>query len=274
MMGRPSASKFPTLSDHRTTLNTVLPLGIGYVGAMLIGITDNVMLGHLSTDALSAAGLAFSIYNIILMAGWGILFPVMVFVARLCGTERSRPRLALKVIRQGLWVCGILFVPAGVILWNTTNILMLAGQDPTLARMAGQYMDYYLWAVFPIFGRYVFIMALTALGRTGTVALIIWSEVGLNIILNYGLIFGKFGLPAMGMAGAGLASIIVYGIGHTTFFFSVFRFNRFFKDLVVRRVWNPNRDILEELFRLGWPKKLELLTINHYGLKVHSLGCD
>jgi len=138
MRARPSASKFPTASNHHATLTTTLTLGIGYVGGMLIGITDSTMLGRLSTDALSASGLALSICNIILMAGWGMLFPVMVFVSRICGTECSRSRKALRIIRQSLWVCGILFVPAGLILWNMTNILMLTGQDPSLAQMAGQ----------------------------------------------------------------------------------------------------------------------------------------
>ena len=108
-------------------------------------------------------------------------------------------------------------------------------------------MDYYLWAIFPIFGRYTFIMALTAMNRTGIVALIIWLEVGFNIILNYGLIFGKFGFPAMGIRGAGLVSIIVY---------------RFIKDLVIRPIWKLSRNRLRRFFRHGWPKSLELLTIN------------
>jgi len=57
MTGRPSKSKFPTLSDHRTTLVTALPLGISYGGGMLIGVTDSIMLGRLSTDPDRGAGL-------------------------------------------------------------------------------------------------------------------------------------------------------------------------------------------------------------------------
>ena len=160
-----------------------------------------------------------------------MLFPVMVFVSRKCSTEYSRSRIPLKVIRQSLWMCAILSLPAYAILWNTTHILMLTGQPPALAQMAGRYMDYYLWAIFPIFARCAFAMALTAMHRTGIIAIITWLEVVLNIILDYGLIFGEFGFPAMGIAGAGLASIIVYGIGHTAFFFSIFDFRRFFKSL-------------------------------------------
>nr|VFK07387.1 MAG: hypothetical protein BECKH772B_GA0070898_107751 [Candidatus Kentron sp. H]VFK07898.1 MAG: hypothetical protein BECKH772A_GA0070896_107871 [Candidatus Kentron sp. H]VFK11400.1 MAG: hypothetical protein BECKH772C_GA0070978_108101 [Candidatus Kentron sp. H] len=65
MPDKSSESKFPTASDLRATLNTAVPLGIGYVGWMLIGFTDSIMLGRLGPEALSAAGLALSIYNTI-----------------------------------------------------------------------------------------------------------------------------------------------------------------------------------------------------------------
>nr|VFK18085.1 MAG: MatE protein [Candidatus Kentron sp. LPFa] len=149
MTGKASQSNLPTLSDLRAILQTALPLGIGYIGTMLIGVTDTMMLGHSSPDALSAAGLALSISNIILVIGWGMVFPILVFVSRRCGRECPRSRIPSKIIRQNLWVCGILFVPSCVVLWNTTPILLLTGQDPLLARMAGEYMDYYLWSIFP-----------------------------------------------------------------------------------------------------------------------------
>ena len=218
MTDKSSGSKFPTASDLRATLNTVVPLSIGYVGWMLIGLTDSIMLGHLSPEALSAAGLALSIYNVIAMLGWGLLFPMIVFVSRICGAECSRLGAASKVIWQGLWISGVLCNLASLILWNITPILILIGQDPTLARMAGQYMDYHLWTLFFVLTTLAFTMAFTAMGRAWSVALIIWLEVGLNIFLNYALIFGNLGFPAMGLVGAGLASIIVYGIGFMAFF--------------------------------------------------------
>nr|VFJ43011.1 MAG: MatE protein [Candidatus Kentron sp. DK] len=197
-----TSSEFLTVSDLRATLNTALPLGFGYIGTMLIGMTDIILLGRLGADALAAAGLALSLCNILMLFGWGMLFPMMVLVSRRCGAECPRSRIPFKIIRQGLWLSAILSLPAGIILWNTVSILMLTGQDPVLARMAGQYMDYYLWSLFPLFGRAAFAMALVAMHRTGIIALVTWLEVGINGILDYGLIFGKFGLPAMGMAGA------------------------------------------------------------------------
>nr|VFJ93226.1 MAG: MatE protein [Candidatus Kentron sp. LFY]VFJ95673.1 MAG: MatE protein [Candidatus Kentron sp. LFY] len=89
-----------------------LPLGIGYGGWVLIGITDAIMLGRFDPLASSAAGLALSFYDIIITIGFGILFPVTILVSRLI--ESMRSRMVPKLIRQGLWVCGILSATARV----------------------------------------------------------------------------------------------------------------------------------------------------------------
>nr|VFJ64485.1 MAG: multidrug resistance protein, MATE family [Candidatus Kentron sp. FM]VFJ64924.1 MAG: multidrug resistance protein, MATE family [Candidatus Kentron sp. FM]VFK14081.1 MAG: multidrug resistance protein, MATE family [Candidatus Kentron sp. FM] len=253
-------SKYPTISELRDTLKLALPLAFGQLGVMTLGITDNLMLGRLGADALGAAGLALSIYNIIEYIGAGILFPVVVLASQAHGAGRSRT--VPGIIRQGLWLSGILSVPACAILWNLEAILLATGQVPALARMAGHYMDYLLWTIFPAFAFSVFVFAFTVMGRAGTIAKVIWIAVGLNAILNYALIFGNFGFPAMGMAGAGLASVIVYASGHTVLF-TLFAFHRFFRSgTVFRRAWRPKWGVLGQFLRLGWPKSLEFLMVS------------
>jgi len=248
-------SILPTAFDIRATLGIALPLVLGYLGKIAISATDNVMLGRLGADALGAVGLAVSVYAAFLIIGVGLLFPVMVLVSQARGAGRSR--VAPGVIRQGLWIAGALSVPACAVLWNLEAILLLTGQNATLAGMAADYMDYYLWTLPPAFSSLVFILAFTAMGRTGTVFLIVWIEAGLNVLLNYIFIFGKFGFPAMGMAGAGLASIIVHAMGFTTFFI-LLGFHRLPRRGVLHRAWRPKRAVLT-ILGLGWPKSLEMI---------------
>lgn len=163
------------------------------------------------------------------------------------------------LIRQGLWVCGILAALGGAILWQLRPILILAGQDPRLADLAGDYMDLYLWTLFPMLTTFGFSMAFAALGRAGTAALIIWLEVALNAVLDYLLVFGKFGFPALGMAGAGLASIIAYGVGHLIFFWAL-GFHRFFGSATLYlKAWQSRWPILKRYLALGLPKSFEIL---------------
>jgi len=250
-------SGFPSRSVLRDILKISLPLSLGLMGEMLIGITDSIMIGRLGSDALGAMGLASSIYEIIVLIGLGMLFPVMILISQACGIGRSRT--APKIIRQALWIAGILSIPGCTILWNLEKILLATGQIPHLAGMAGDYMDYFLWTIFPALTFTVFIFAFTAMGRAGIIALIMWFMAGLNAILNYLLIFGNFGFPEMGIAGAGLASVIVYGTAHMIFFI-FFAFHRFFRSVTAfRRAWRPDWTILGQILRLGWPKGLEFM---------------
>ena len=216
------------------------------------------MLGHLGTDALGAAGLALSVYGMLFMVGHGVLFPVMVLVSHVHGSNRSRT--APRIIRQGLWAAGILSVPSLAVLWNLENILLLARQETNLARMAGRYMDYHLWTLLPAFTFSVFGFASIAMERGGIITRIVWFQLGLNIVLDYGLIFGNFGFPAMGMAGAGLASVLVWGAGHTIFF-AFFSFHRFYRSRArFRYAWWPRWRIIRRIFYMGWPKGLEQMV--------------
>nr|VFJ74279.1 MAG: multidrug resistance protein, MATE family [Candidatus Kentron sp. FW] len=250
--------KFFSVSEFSATFSIALPFAIGYIGERLIGITDSTMLGRLGPEALSASGLALSIYNLVMIGGFGILFPMILLAAHTCGSNRFRT--IPLIIRQGLWVCGALTVAGSVILWHVTPILILAGQEPAIARMAGDYMAFYLWTLFPVWTTFMFFLAFAAMGRAGTAALIVWSEVALNAILDYVLVFGKFGFPALGMEGAGLASIIAYGTGHMTFFI-LLAFHRFYRRTALfRHAWWPRWHLLRRFFHLGVPKSFEVLT--------------
>nr|VFK40972.1 MAG: multidrug resistance protein, MATE family [Candidatus Kentron sp. SD]VFK46765.1 MAG: multidrug resistance protein, MATE family [Candidatus Kentron sp. SD]VFK80215.1 MAG: multidrug resistance protein, MATE family [Candidatus Kentron sp. SD] len=253
-------SRFLSVSEFRAILGVALPLSFGYLADIALGFTDNVMLGRLGPDALGAAGLALSLYNTLMIVGIGMIFPIMLLISQARGVGRART--AGRIIRQGLWIAGMLSIPSLAVLWNLETILLLMGQDPLLAEMAAHYMDYYMWTILPAFTSFVFIYALTGMGRTMTISLILWFKLALNAFLNYALIFGKFGFPAMGMAGAGLGSIIAYGVGHMAFF-GALGFHRFFQSgALFRRAWQPRWDILTRLLQLGWPRGLELLAKN------------
>jgi len=255
-----ATSKSPETSEFRTILKISLPLAFGYLGEIAIGVTDHLMLGRLGPEALGAAGMALSVYTTIYTIGMGLLFPVMVLASQARGAGRSR--IVPVIIRQGLWIAGILSIPGCAILWNLEDILLATGQVPELARMAGHYMDYLLWTLLPVFVSTVFVHAFIAMGWAGTITIIAWFGMGLNVVLDYALIFGKFGAPAMGIVGAGLASIIVYIVSIALFFaFLIFRLP-LDGTMVFHRVWKPNRTMLARLARLGWPKTLELLMVN------------
>ncbi|VFN01857.1 MAG: multidrug resistance protein, MATE family [Candidatus Kentron sp. G] len=247
---------FFSVSEFSATFSIALPLAIGSIGERLIGITDSIMLGRIGPEALSASGLALSIYNLVMIGGFGMLFPMILLAAHARGSNRFQT--IPLIVRQGLWICGILTVLGSAILWQVTPILILAGQDPGIARMAGDYMAFYLWTLFPVFSTFMFVLAFAAMGRARTAALIVWLEVALNAILDYGLVLGNLGLPALGMKGAGLASVIAYGTGHMVFFL-LLAFHRFYRRAALfRHAWWPRWHVLKRFFHFGIPKSFEV----------------
>nr|VFK35219.1 MAG: multidrug resistance protein, MATE family [Candidatus Kentron sp. MB]VFK77174.1 MAG: multidrug resistance protein, MATE family [Candidatus Kentron sp. MB] len=263
-------SKFrrPTMPKLRNILKTFLPLFFGYLGEVTIGATDIVMIGYLGTDELGAVGLALSVYHILETIGWGMLFPVMILISHARGAARMR--IVPTFIKQGLWMSGILFIPGGIVLWNLEAILLATGQIPDLARMADHYMTYRMWAILPEFTYLVFVYALSAMDKNKIIAIVMWFGVVFNIILNYVLIFGKFGFPAMGMAGAGLASVIVFTSIHMALFGILGFYGSLRSSVVFVRAWRPKWGVLGRLFRLGWPKSFEW-TIKNSQFSVAAL---
>jgi MATE family multidrug resistance protein len=99
-----------------------------------------------------------------------------------------------------------------LLIWNLDVILLNIGQDPHMIALAKPYFHAMVWAIFPDLMFTVFLHFVMGLGhmRTNLVFTLLW--VPLNIFLNYCLIFGKFGLPALGIAGAGYGMAISFWI--------------------------------------------------------------
>nr|VFJ59069.1 MAG: multidrug resistance protein, MATE family [Candidatus Kentron sp. DK] len=244
----------PVISELRTLLKISLPLAFANLGWVATGVTDSIFIGRLGPDVLGATGLALSVFFIIRSIGGGMLFPVMVLVSQARGADQLQ--MVPEIVRQGIWVAGMISVPGCAILWNMESMLIWASQDTAIVQLAGQYMDYYLWTMFPSLASHVFILALIAMERTGRIAFVTWFLMGLNIILDYVLIFGKLGLPAMGVAGAGLASLIVSGIWLVLFgLLAAHIFSRSGNTLFYH-TWRPRWTMVGKILRLGWPKGL------------------
>src|SRR4051812_32911729 len=95
---RPRISAY--VREIRPTLGLALPIVVGQVSQMLMGLLDSVMIGHAGTVPLAASAFGASVFNIFYVLGIGIMTPVSIFVARSRGAQR--PREAAEYLRHGL----------------------------------------------------------------------------------------------------------------------------------------------------------------------------
>lgn len=233
-----------------------LPLIGGHLAQLAIGLTDTVMLGWFSVEALAAVTLAGSYFFVLFLMGSGFGWAVMPLVAaaEAEGDETSVRRST----RMGLWLSvgyGAAVMPA---LWWSAPVLRALGQDEAVAALAGSYLRIAGWGLFPALLVMVLKSYLAALERTRAVLAIMVLAALVNAVADYALIFGHWGAPRLGLTGAALASIVTQGVSLAAVVAYAMRVLP--EHDLFRRLWRPDREMLARVFRLGVPIGLTSLS--------------
>ena len=184
-----------------------VPLVAAYLAEVAMFLTTKVVVGRLGYQELAAVGLSGSLAMEVLFVVMGILSIVGVLVAQADGAGRKADGGAAA--RQGLILATAAAAPATLFMWEVDWIMGLTGQDPRVVELAGPYLWTLSWFMLPALWFAVLRGFVAALAKTNAIMVITVAAVGLNYILTEGLVHGAFGLPAMGMAGAGWALTIV-----------------------------------------------------------------
>lgn len=192
--------------ELRLTLALALPMIMGSVSQMLIGITDAAMIGRVGTVELAAAAFAHGIFGMFYIVGIGLLLPVGVFTARDHGAgDEAGCHGWLKHGRVAALVAG---VAAFALLAGLSTQLHRFGQPPEVIAIVRPFFLLNSLSLVPVFYFQVQRQYLDALGRPWVGTTIILLDVVLNAGLNWIFIWGHWGAPALGLTGSGLASLI------------------------------------------------------------------
>ena len=198
----------PWSIEARALLTLALPLILGNLAQSVIYATDLVLLGRLSADALAAGSLAVNIYGPFLMFGTGLISALAPMIASERGRMAHSVREVRRTVRQGLWVAASLTIPSWLVLWHADDILRALGQDPALSAAAGQFVRIVMWSLPAYFIHLALRFYISAMERAFAVFAVLFATVVVNALAGWALIFGHFGLPAMGLRGAATGSAI------------------------------------------------------------------
>ncbi len=254
-----------SVSGHSRALMTLgLPLVGSHLAQFAIGMTDTLMIGWYDVTALAALTVATSIYFVIFIVGSGFAWAVMPMVASAAGTDNDVQ--VRRVTRMGLWLSilfGLFMTP---LMLFSEPLFLVMGQDPVVAELAARYLAIAGLGMIPGLLIMVLKSYLSALERTRVV---LWVTIGsavLNALVNYALIFGNWGAPEMGIAGAAVASasiqiagivFLIFYVGWATPEYTLFRnFHR------------PDSEAFSRVLRLGWP--IGLTNLAEVGLFAAS----
>ncbi|MEM7717963.1 MAG: MATE family efflux transporter [Pseudomonadota bacterium] len=258
-MQQSSAQDAPRLrvgAELRALLALGLPLVGSHIAQIFIGVTDTVMMGWYDVTGLAALSVASPVFFIIFILGSGFAWAVTPMVASAVGQEDERQ--VRRVTRMGLWLSigfGCLFVP---VFFFFEPILLAIGQEPEVARQAGEYMPLVGMGLIPALLVQVLKSYLSALELTRAILLAVLGAAAMNALANYILIFGNFGAPELGIVGAGVASFISHLVSLLLLAFYALR-KRPDHELL-KNFHRPDPEALAAVFKLGVPIGLTLLA--------------
>lgn len=244
--------------EVRATMALAWPLILTNISMILINATDVFLLARLGPHALAASSVGSSLVIAMLLVGLGIVVAGAPLIAAELGRKAHSVRDVRRTFRQTLWIATAICVPIWSLLWFTGDLLAWIGEPPRLAQDAGQFVRYLMWQIWPALGVVALRSFMAALELPRWTMVAGFAAVAVNALLNYALIFGHFGFPALGLVGAGIGSsltslfqfLLLAGV---TFFHPRFRRYHLFG-----RWWRADWQRFRTIVKLGYPIGLHM----------------
>jgi MATE family multidrug resistance protein len=244
------------------TLRLAVPMMLTQLGQIAMMTTDLALIGRLGEDAVAAAALAHTVYFVSFTFGLGLVAAVAPLAAQAFGAgDVRRIRRSLRV---GLWVALFISLPMMASPLYGEQILLALGQAPRSAALAQRYLFGLAWGIAPALGFIALRSLMGAVNRPQPPLWITFAAIPANALLVYLLIHGLFGLPQLGLLGAGLATTIV-NFGTFLAALGIVAFRKPFSDYhPLAHLWRIDWPLMRQLIAIGAPISFSLLM--EYGL--------
>ena len=250
----------PKISMRKTyadLLRLALPVMLTQLGQVVVQLCDNMMVGRLG--ALPLAGVSFggTVFFIIFALAIGFTLGLTPLVGELFAQNRKEEVAGYLQNSIALYLTmGVVFV---ALLLAAVPLMHYLGQPEEVVEVAIPYFRYLAWSVLPFMLFASFKQFLEGIGNTKVAMTIVVISNALNILLNWVFIFGKFGAPELGAAGAGLSTLIARSVTPVmmiAYFLSKKEFRSYFDYFSWRKMMGLSREgnrYCKELFRVGLP---------------------
>lgn len=242
---------------HTTLLVLAWPVIASNLMQTSFNLIDMFWVGRLGPDSVAAVSMTFPIVFLMISVLAGFTVAGTTMIAQYIGANNHSE--ANKVAGQTLTftvILTVIFTIIGILI--TPFLIGKIGVEPQVAELAIQYLQtYFLGLVFmSIF--YVYQSLMRGAGDTRTPMKLAFFSIGLNIILDPILIFGWFGLPALGVTGAALATVIAKALGAAVALYLLFS-----GTTILKPKWQtmfPQKKLVKDIIIIGIPAALEQST--------------
>lgn len=245
-------NKMGVMPVNKLLLNMSVPMMISMLVQALYNIVDSIFVARVSEDALTAVSLAFPIQTLLIAVGAGTGVGVNALLSKTLGEKNyeTANKTAVNAIFLA-FMSFLLFVVIGLTVVKPFYLSQVKTTESDIYTMGVQYLSIVCICSFGVYAQFVFEKLLQSTGMTFYSMLAQLAGAVTNIILDPILIFGMFGLPQMGVAGAAIATIIGQCVGACVGMFFNFTRN---KELTISfKGFRPDGQIIGRIYKVGVP---------------------
>ena len=244
-------------ADIKKLIKISLPILLAQIAQNSMGLADTIMAGRVSSTDMAAISVGASIWMPLVLFGQGLLLALPPTISYLNGSGQ-RHRIAHQV-RQGIWLVLGVSIPLGLLIYFCEIPLQYMQMESKMSDLARDYLHAMLWGL-PAYLMLINFRCLNdGIAKTKPAMVITFLGLLLNIPLNYIFIYGKFGMPAFGAVGCGIATAIVnWAMCLMMMFYSYTNAQERSLKVFSQLIEMPNPKTLKKLLRLGLPIAIAL----------------
>ena len=259
-------NKMGSMNIKRLILTMSAPIVVSMMVQSLYNVVDSIFVAQISEEAITAVSMAFPFQQLMMSVGIGTAIGVNSFLARSLGAkEFSRVN---KIANNGLLLAFLSFIAffmMGLLL--SDKLITIQTDNQEIISHGPVYLRICLMGSLGIFTHLMFERLLQATGKTMYTMIAQISGALMNIILDPIMIFGWFGMPAMGLAGAALATVISQYIGALVVAYLCIRKE---KDIDIGfRYMKPDFKIIRDIYAVGIPS---IIMISISSVTIFSMN--
>jgi MATE family multidrug resistance protein len=243
-----------------------LPLILTSLVSMGLAVTDVIMMNWLGTAELAAGAATSDYYSIIYYFFGGIIAAMAPLLSQARGAKQDDD--VREFTRHGLLLALLLSLPGAFIVWHSPLVLDLIGVDHNVVLLAYDYAHMMSLTFIFMVCSVTFHDFLAAHERTRIIFYISAIGLPLNALGNYAFMFGNFGLPEMGLGGAGLSSAVVSAVMFLAYIYYISTHKEFSHYQLLSAQWRFNGQRILAIVRVGLP--IGVATIGELGVYLLS----
>lgn len=266
-MEQTKENKMGTMPVNKLLITMSLPMMVSMLVQALYNVVDSIFVSRINENALTAVSLAFPIQTLMIAVAGGTCVGINAVLSKALGEkeqERADHTAVSGIILMA--VSYLLFLAVG--LFATRPFYLTQTNDTQIVEFGVQYLSIVCSCSFGLFAQFVFERLLQSTGRTFYIMITQGTGAVINIILDPIFIFGLFGMPRMGVAGAAVATVTGQTIAGVIAMLMNFKKN---EDITIRfRGFRMEREIVGQIYKIGVPSMImqAIGSVMTYGMNL------